>query len=387
MRTERPAVGTEQPFVQHALNLERGQTPRAGAMHPNRKRPMPTVKVDRQGPRQFLKRDRDRIDSGSPDASNGAVQSIQRPTNRGEGPASRDNVGTETRQAEFQIRPCQVVNVQIAEYLANPRATTTSPRIVDVIVHALSDVIDLDVVFTAHREHAMAVGEGALESGLDVVATLGGDGVINEVVNGILRDGPGPHVPLLATVPGGSGNVFARSLGIPLDPIEATGMLLELIRARTVRTIGLGRADERWFVANAGLGIDAEIIAAMERQRRDGRSATPLRYLATTLDQYFRRTNRRDPELSLRRGDDEVDGAFLAFVQNTGPWTYLGSKPINPCPEASFDTGLDVFAKEPTTESPLFELDSVVVGFWVDMDCGPADAGNYYADENAKTVR
>ena len=228
--------------------------------------------------------------------------------------------------------------------VVNPRATTTSPRIVDVIVHALSDVIDLDVVFTAHREHAMAVGEGALESGLDVVATLGGDGVINEVVNGILRDGPGPHVPLLATVPGGSGNVFARSLGIPLDPIEATGMLLELIRARTVRTIGLGRADERWFVANAGLGIDAEIIAAMERQRRDGRSATPLRYLATTLDQYFRRTNRRDPELSLRRGDDEVDGAFLAFVQNTGPWTYLGSKPINPCPEASFDTGLDVFA-------------------------------------------
>lgn len=229
--------------------------------------------------------------------------------------------------------------------VVNPRATTTSPRIVDVIVHALSDVIDLDVVFTAHRDHATALGEGALESGLDIVATLGGDGVINEVVNGILRDGPGPGVPLLATVPGGSGNVFARSLGIPLDPIEATGMLLELIRARSVRTIGLGRADARWFVANAGLGIDAEIIAAMEQQRRSGRTATPLRYLGTTLDQYFRHTNRREPGLTLDRdGEAPVDGVFLAFVQNTAPWTFLGTKPINPCPQASFDTGLDVFA-------------------------------------------
>lgn len=228
--------------------------------------------------------------------------------------------------------------------VVNPRATTTSPRIIDVIVHALSDEIDLDVTVTTHQGHGIALGEGAVAAGHDLVITLGGDGIINEVVNGMLADGPGPRLPMLATVPGGSGNVFARSLGLPTDPVEATGLLLELVRARSVRAVGLGRADGRWFVANAGLGIDAEIIAAMERHRGAGRTATPLRYLATTVDQYFRHTNRREPALALRRDGEQVDGVFFAFVQNTAPWTFLGAKPINPCPDASFDTGLDVFA-------------------------------------------
>lgn len=239
--------------------------------------------------------------------------------------------------------------------VVNPRATTTSPRLVDVIVHAFSADIDLDVTFTTHRGHGEALGERARSSGMDVVVTLGGDGIVNEVVNGLLAEGLGPDVPMLAPVPGGSANVFARSLGIPNDPVEATGLLLEQLRDGVHRRIGVGRADDRWFVANAGVGLDAEIIEAMERHRAQGRSATPLRYLSTTLASYFRHTDRKEPALSVR---DEatgarVDGAFFAIVQNTSPWTYLGTLPINPCPEASVDRGLDLFAmrrlRVPTT--------------------------------------
>lgn len=232
--------------------------------------------------------------------------------------------------------------------VVNPKATTTSPRVADVIVHALSSSLDLDVTVTTHRGHATRLGEAARAEGLDIVLTLGGDGVVNEVVNGLLAEGPGSDVPLLATVPGGSANVFARSLGLPVDPVEATGTLLEWLRAGRTRTIGLGRADDRWFVANAGLGIDAEIIEAMERKRARGKAATPLRYVTTSLDAYFRTTDRRHAALSLSRpgaaADERIDGLHLAFVQNTSPWTYLGSRPVNPCPQASFDTGLDVFA-------------------------------------------
>ncbi len=238
--------------------------------------------------------------------------------------------------------------------VVNPRATTTSPRVIDVIVHALSDQLDLDVTVTTHQGHGMMLGESALELGLDIVVTLGGDGVVNEVVNGMLSRGPGPAVPLLATVPGGSGNVFARTLGLPNDPVEATGILLDRIREGASRTIGIGRANDRWFLANAGIGLDAEIIAAMERHRKAGRTATPQRYLSTTLMQFFRGTNRKEPALTLTRhtGPDvpvdraveRVEGLFLAVVQNTSPWTFYGSRPINPCPEASFDTGLDVFS-------------------------------------------
>lgn len=253
--------------------------------------------------------------------------------------------------------------------VVNPRATTTSPRVVDVIVHAFSADLDLDITFTTHRGHGRSLGERARAEGLDVVVTLGGDGVINEVVNGMLDDGPGPDVPMLAPVPGGSANVTARALGIPNDAVEATGLLLEQLRDGVSRTIGLGRAEweasgataagVQWFLANAGLGIDAEIIDAMERHRAAGRAATPLRYLSTTLAAFFRHTDRREPALTIR---DEspgrapttwpstettgpvIDDGFFAFVQNTSPWTYLGSRPINPCPEASFDTGLDLFA-------------------------------------------
>lgn len=229
--------------------------------------------------------------------------------------------------------------------VVNPRATTTSPRVTDVLVHALSDELDLDVTVTTHRGHGIALGERARQQGLDVVVTLGGDGVVNEVVNGLLVDGPGDDVPLLATVPGGSGNVVARSLGLPGDPVEATGMILDRLREGSTRTIGLGRAGDRWFAANAGLGIDAEIIAAMERHRKSGRTATPSRYLRTTLAEFFRGTDRREPALTLTRpGDERAEGVFLAIVQNTSPWTYFGTWPVNPCPEASFDTGLDVFA-------------------------------------------
>lgn len=230
--------------------------------------------------------------------------------------------------------------------VVNPRATTTSPRVIDVLVHALSDEVDLDVTVTTHQGHGTVLGEHALDAGMDLVITLGGDGIVNEVVNGLLRDGPGPRVPRLATVPGGSANVFARTLGLPTDPVEATGLILDHLRADRVRTLGLGLAGDRWFVANAGLGIDAEIIASMEGQRRAGHAATPARYLRTTLAQFFRRTDRRHPALTLSREDpdEHVEGVFLAIVQNSSPWTYLGSWPISPCPAASFDTGLDVFA-------------------------------------------
>ena len=226
----------------------------------------------------------------------------------------------------------------------NPRATTTSARVTDVIVNALSHELDLQVTMTTHRGHGFELGRAARAQGLDIVITLGGDGVVNEIVNGMLEEGLGENIPILATVPGGSGNVFARALGIPVAAVEATGEIMEAIRANRTRTIGLGRVNGRWFTSNAGVGLDAEIITAMEDQRSAGRTASPTRYLITTLRQYFARTDRKNPALTLTSAKGVNEGVFAVVVQNTAPWTYFGSWPIDPCPQASFDTGLDVFA-------------------------------------------
>lgn len=233
--------------------------------------------------------------------------------------------------------------------VVNPRATTTSPRARDVIVHALSSAVDLDVADTLRRGHAQDLARQARRDGIDHVITLGGDGTVNEVVNGLLADGPGHDVPVLGTIPGGSANVFARGAGLPEDPIEATGAVIEAIEHKRTRSIGLGTAEwdgrTRWFLCNAGLGVDAEIIADMERQRAQGHDATPARYFQTAVQHVAIKTERRVPALTVRRpGLADVEGVFLAIVQNSSPWTFLGPLPVDPCPRASFDTGLDLFA-------------------------------------------
>jgi diacylglycerol kinase family enzyme len=252
--------------------------------------------------------------------------------------------------------------------ILNPQATTTSPRVSEVIVAALAADLNLEVVTTGHRGHAGELGARAVRDGLDVVVTLGGDGTVNEAVNGMLAELDDPRnsapgesrsraerLPLLAPVPGGSANVFARALGLPQDPVSAAGEILAALREGSIRTIGLGAVSvtretgeaqpPRWFLANAGLGFDAEIIEAMEAQRATGTTATPRRYLLTTLRQFFNSTDRRSPALTLTRsGQDPIEGVFVAIVQNTSPWTYLGGWAVDACPHASFDTGIDVFA-------------------------------------------
>lgn len=250
--------------------------------------------------------------------------------------------------------------------VVNPHATTTSPRVTDVLVHALADEVDLEVIRTEHRGHAAEIAQRARAERADLICVLGGDGTVNEAVNGLLASGPSPDGPTLAIIPGGSANVAARALGLPPDPVEATGEILQALRERRTRTIGLGRVtitpwegeawEPRWFLANAGLGLDAEIIAAMEADRAQGHEATPTRYLMTTIRQFLWRTNRREPALHVDLPDGEVAGVFIAIVQNTSPWTYFGSLPIAPCPDASFDTGLDLFAVRRMTFATAMRL-------------------------------
>ncbi|MDD2859393.1 MAG: acylglycerol kinase family protein, partial [Candidatus Nanopelagicales bacterium] len=113
--------------------------------------------------------------------------------------------------------------------IVNPQATTTSRRMTDLVIHAFADALDLEVVTTSHRGHGIELGRQARAEQLDLVITVGGDGIINEVVNGLLTEGPGPQTQL-ATLPGGSANVLARALGLSNDMVEAGAQLLEGIK-------------------------------------------------------------------------------------------------------------------------------------------------------------
>jgi diacylglycerol kinase family enzyme len=227
--------------------------------------------------------------------------------------------------------------------VVNPKATATTARARDVLAHALASETKLDVVQTTARGHATELARQAAVDGLDLVVALGGDGTVNEVVNGLLTEGPSAAVPALGVVPGGSTNVFARALGLPESPVEATGDLLEAIRVDRRRRLGLARADDRWFTFCAGLGLDASVVRRTDVRRAKGRTATPTLFVTQALTEFFTKTDRRHPPLTLTRPGAEPEQLGLALVCNTAPWTYLGRRPVLPCPDASFDTGLDLF--------------------------------------------
>jgi len=232
--------------------------------------------------------------------------------------------------------------------VVNPVATTTSPRAREVLAAALEADLKLDVAPTATRGHAVTLGRQAAEDAVDLVVVLGGDGTVNEVVNGLLAAGPAPGGPALAVVPGGGANVFARALGVPVDPVEATGALLDALRARRTRSIGLGRADGRWFTFTAGMGWDAAVVARVDRLRRARHREDPpgpATYVRAAAHEFFLSGRRRHPPITVHRpGQEPLTDVHLAIAANTSPWTYLRDRPVRILPDAGFDTGLDLYA-------------------------------------------
>jgi diacylglycerol kinase family enzyme len=237
--------------------------------------------------------------------------------------------------------------------IVNPHATSTTRLRRDVIARALASAVELDIVETRYRGHATTLASGAAAEGYGLVLTLGGDGTVNEAVNGLLRgtqvagDGQAEHngrAPALAPLPGGNANVFARSLGLPADPVDAAGQVVDALNAHRCRSVGLGLADDRYFAFNSGLGIDAEVVRAVEGRRAHGRSVSPALYLRMAMRQFYKLTDRRHPSVMLEQSGGDRDGPlFWCTVSNTSPWTYLGRRAVRTNPQASFDSGLDVF--------------------------------------------
>jgi diacylglycerol kinase family enzyme len=243
-----------------------------------------------------------------------------------------------------------------AVLIVNPNATSTTPAGRDLLAHALESRVKLTVIHTDHRGHAIEIARDATRDGVDVLIVHGGDGTVNEVVNGILGHSGGQPdagaAPAVAVVPGGSANVFARALGISPDPIDATNQLVDLLsdfrRGGQWRRIGLMDCGERWAVFTAGMGVDGAVVAAVEAQRAKGRKVTASRYIRVAVREVLG-SARKEPTLTLHLpGAEPVPGVHFVFVSNSSPWTYANSRPVWTNPDTTFETGLGVFATTST---------------------------------------
>lgn len=220
--------------------------------------------------------------------------------------------------------------------LVNSAASSVTGRRRVVIHKALSADHEVTLAETARRGHATRLARSAASEGTDVVVVLGGDGTLNEAANGLAGT-----ETALAALPGGSTNVFARILGLPDDPVDAVGELLDSLDRGAVSPIALGAVDGRYFLFHCGIGFDAAVVEEVERRGPLKRWAGHPLFIYAAVTTWLRRSTRRRPPMQLLDADGEVlDEGLFTIVLNANPYTYLGGRSFDLVPGLELDAPL-----------------------------------------------
>jgi diacylglycerol kinase family enzyme len=206
-----------------------------------------------------------------------------------------------------------------ATLIVNPLASRVTEERVRAVAERLRAV---ETLLTERRGHATELAAGAAG---DAVFVFGGDGLVNEALNGLSAGKP------LGIVPGGHTNVLARALGVPRDPAAAT----------RARRISVGRVAERRFAFSAGIGVDSEAVRELDtiKRGRDGRRPSDLAYARVVARRLL---GGYEPRLEI----EGLGRAALLFVSNDAVFSYAGPVPLRFSPEARFELGIDVTAPE-----------------------------------------
>ncbi|MDP4929255.1 MAG: hypothetical protein NWQ72_05670 [Ilumatobacteraceae bacterium] len=222
--------------------------------------------------------------------------------------------------------------------IVNSFASSVTARNTVTVHERLSQHHDVQVVETNRRGHATRFAEDAARRGIDVVVAYGGDGTLNEVATGIATTDTA-----LAVLPGGSTNVFARTLGMPNDALEAIDLIIEALGRNDISPIGLGRANGRFFTFHTGIGYDAAVVRRVEQRAGLKRYAGNPLFIAAALRTWGLDYDKKHPHFALDFGDgNTVDKGFFSIIMNTNPYTYLGNRPFDIVPSTSLSTGLSV---------------------------------------------
>lgn len=222
-----------------------------------------------------------------------------------------------------------------AALIVNPFSSrVTEPRLA-AVEEALAAHVRVETLETAGRGHAVELAREASRTH-GALFVFSGDGVFNEVLNGIDRPLP------LGFIPGGRTNVLPRALGLPRDPVAAARQVGKALEAGQTRTISLGRVNGRRFAFSAGVGADAELIRRIDERGRthEGRLPGDLAVGWLLLKQFAARRGRYEPALEI----DGLGRAAFALVANGDPYTYAGPFGLRFAPEARFELGLDIVA-------------------------------------------
>jgi diacylglycerol kinase family enzyme len=217
--------------------------------------------------------------------------------------------------------------------IVNPYATTMSDRLKGLVIYALQGRYEVEAIDTQRKGHATELCREAAREGYDVVVAFGGDGTVNEVVNGLA----GTDTPL-SVLPGGATNVYVRMLGIPNDVVDATEHLLALADTWAPRAIDVARVNERWFSFSAGAGLDASVVERVDRHPKLKARFGEYFFTYAALASFNRNYLVRPPRLRVEVAGRSLEGVTVV-VQNADPFTYFGKRPIRIAEGAAMDDG------------------------------------------------
>ena len=217
--------------------------------------------------------------------------------------------------------------------IVNPYATTVSDRLRNLVVYALQSRYSVEAIDTEQPHHATELCREAAREGYSVVVAFGGDGTVNEAANGLA----GSDTPLTA-LPGGSTNVWARTLGIPNDVVDATEHMLRMADQFEPRRIDLGRANGRHFVFASGVGLDASVVERVDQHPRLKARYGAWYYSWAGVDIFTRRYLVNAPRVRVHADGRELE-AVTVIVQNSDPFTYFRKRPVRVADGAGLQTG------------------------------------------------
>lgn len=243
--------------------------------------------------------------------------------------------------------------------IVNTSASSVTPRARVVIHKTLSSAHDVTLKETNRRGHAARLAQGAVADGADVVVVLGGDGTLNEAANGLA----GSNVAL-AVLPGGSTNVFARTIGVANEALEATDQLLGALASGCIVKVGLGQANGRYFLFHAGIGFDAAVVAKVETLAPLKRYTGPLVFMVAALSTWARGYDRRRPHFRLEAEGTRLPDCYFSVCLNTDPYTFLGTRPLHLAPATSLADQLSLVTFQ------RLNLASVLPTMWAAVGTG-----------------
>ena len=228
--------------------------------------------------------------------------------------------------------PCNGVQILL---VVNSFATSVTPRNTVQVHQYLARHHDVQVVETSERGHATRFAADAVLRGMDAVIAFGGDGTVNEVATGLAGGNTA-----LGVLPGGSTNVFARSLGMANDPLLAVTQLAAGIDGGLIAPIGLGEANGRFFTFHAGIGFDAQVVRQVERTFSFKRLVGQPLFAYSALKTWFVDYDRKYPHFTAEIDGRKVPNGFFTIVLNTNPYTYVGKRAIELSRAASLEKRL-----------------------------------------------